>query len=139
MISGQLIVDAARQHLGTPFHHQGRAPRKGIDCIGLLILIAKDLGYQAHDAVGYSLRPQGKRLENRLAKSCDRVEHLTDAQEGDILCFHFLGKGYPQHVGILTSKGMIHTYRDVGKVVEHTLDDSWMDRLHSIWRFRETT
>ncbi len=28
-------IAAARTCLGTPFHHQGRAPGVGLDCIGL--------------------------------------------------------------------------------------------------------
>ena len=39
------MIAAARACLGTPFHHQGRMPGVGLDCIGLVIVALARCGY----------------------------------------------------------------------------------------------
>jgi cell wall-associated NlpC family hydrolase len=127
------IQEAARRYLGVPFVHQGRTAR-GLDCVGLLVRVAEDLGFQARDFTAYSLRPSSRLLMRLIADSCDRVD---SAEPGDILVFSMIGPGWPQHAGIKTDKGMIHAMRGgPDKVVEHVLDDMWTRKLDSVWRYR---
>tara|TARA_Y100000310_G_scaffold343050_1_gene448922 strand:- start:317 stop:721 length:405 start_codon:yes stop_codon:yes gene_type:complete len=128
------IVSAARKYLGTPFVHQGRSGH-GLDCVGLLVQVAADLGLEAHDWTAYSLRPRAEQLLGLITTSCDPVE--GDSQPGDILIFAMIGPAWPQHAAIRTDRGIIHSYRGGPKcVVEVEFDTHWREKLHSTWRYR---
>ena len=115
------IVEKAREYLGTPFHHQGRLKFKGIDCIGLLVGVAKELGIFHHDNTEYSRDPDGKTLIEELEKVLDPIP-VENVGPGDILVFWFQRRTrHPQHVGIVTDVGVIHTYEKCGRVVEGTI------------------
>lgn len=116
------IITAARTYLGTPFHHQGRVKGVGIDCVGLIAGVAKDVGLPLIDCLAYGRVPDGVTL---LAKMREQTIELSpkDRTPGNIVVFRV--KRYPRHVGIFTDHGLIHTHMMVGKVVEHVLDDGW--------------
>jgi len=131
----QKIIEAVREALGTRFVHQGRLVGSGIDCVGLLVHAAKTLGLPHHDERAYPIAPRKRWLEEVLAKSLTRIDP-EEAGPGDVLCFWIRKPDSPQHVAVLNeSGGMIHTYADVGKVVEHGLDEFWKKRVSSAWRY----
>ena len=72
------IADTARNYLGVPFVHQGRSPQ-GLDCVGLLVQVAEDLGFEAHDFAAYSLRPSSKQLMRLIGKSCNSQRRATSS------------------------------------------------------------
>ena len=39
----QDVVTAAREWIDTPFHHQARLKGVGVDCVGLVIGVAREL------------------------------------------------------------------------------------------------
>tara|TARA_R110000824_G_scaffold279432_2_gene467623 strand:- start:1010 stop:1405 length:396 start_codon:yes stop_codon:yes gene_type:complete len=128
------IADTARKYLGVPFVHQGRSA-EGLDCVGLLVQVASDLGLEAHDFTAYSLRPKAAKLIALIGESCDRV--TGEPKPGDILIFAMIGPSWPQHAAIKTEAGMIHSYRGgPNKVIEVSFDDHWKEKLHSTWRYR---
>lgn len=138
MIDPGRIIEVARTELGTPFHHQGRCSRVGIDCIGLLVIIARTLGIQHTDRTDYPRRGTEMNLRRGLEGAgliqVD-VAGYDEAQVGDILMFWIRYPNKPQHVGIKSDKGMIHTYANVNRVVEHGINDWWKDRVCGVWRF----
>lgn len=128
----QTMVAAARGCIDTPFHHQGRAPGVGIDCIGLIIVAMKATGMVVRDRTDYGRRPDGRgliaALEEHGAKRTDRI------QAGDVLVFRY--DKQPQHVALATSESaMIHSFAPAGKVVETLMGDYWRRRLVVIYRF----
>lgn len=141
------IVTAARGYLGVPFEHQGRT-RKGLDCVGLLVCVAKDLGLAHDDSASYSRNPSPRKMLDALMVSCDRVSGVkglslegdlsawADSQPGDIVVFWFSAPTRPQHVAFRTQRGMLHTWGSVGMVVEHGLTEWWRERVHSVWRYK---
>ncbi|MDD5585633.1 MAG: hypothetical protein PHY92_01580, partial [Alphaproteobacteria bacterium] len=60
------MIAAARACLGTPFHHQGRKPGVGLDCIGLIVVALQAAGYDVRDRFDYSPRPDGRSLVQAL-------------------------------------------------------------------------
>jgi NlpC/P60 family putative phage cell wall peptidase len=131
----EAIVRAARACLETPFVHQGRLPGVGLDCIGLLVAVARAIGYPHQDRDGYGRLPAQGLLESTLSSHLDEVPRSM-LQPGDVLAFRF--RRDPQHVGILTGDNtLIHAYQQAGKCVEHGYDDEWRRRLVSAWRWRE--
>jgi cell wall-associated NlpC family hydrolase len=93
------VVDCARGYLGTPWVHQHRAKGQAIDCAGLVICVARDLGLVPadFDITGYGTSPDGT-----LLQACDgalqRIERDV-MQPGDVLALSFSTS--PQHVAIL--------------------------------------
>jgi len=86
----QEILRVARSYLGTPYHHQGRIKGAGMDCVGLIICVCKDLGVFPPDFEfnGYTRRTKGNEML-RIAQG-----YLLSAKSEDIgqlILFHNAG------------------------------------------------
>lgn len=134
-------VEIARSYLGTPYHHQARVRGVGIDCVGLLICVARELGTVPadFDITGYGRVPDGVSLLRYMSDGLQRVEQ-SDIQPGDCVCVSFAK--HPQHVGIVgdyTHGGlsMIHATNKYGKVLEHRLLFTPAMRFCAAFRFPE--
>lgn len=119
--------------IGTPFHHQGRVPGHGVDCVGLVILSFAAAGHEFKDYTAYGRHPNPRQLMEQLSSNgLVRIPSL-EHEEGDVLLFQYR-LNMPQHMAIATDVGMIHAWRTAGKVYEHPMNDLWLSRLHSVWR-----
>ena len=130
------FVAAARSYMGVPFRHQGRS-RRGLDCAGLFAVAVHDIGKPVYNVEAYSKEPR----ENGLRKAV--IANLGDAissdqmRHGDIALMTFVNE--PSHVGIVTDYplggfALLHTFAQQGKVVEHRMDQSWLDRIVEVYR-----
>lgn len=129
------VLEAARSYLGVKYRHQGRV-RAGVDCLGLVVLAAKDTGRETPDRVDYSYQPDGHLLRGTLQEHLIEVP-IEERAPGDVLLFWFAQRGYPQHVGICNGEGMIHTHLKIGRVVEFRfMDKFWLRRLDSAYRWQ---
>lgn len=128
-ITRKAIIDCARSYLGVPWRHQGRTSA-GLDCGGLIIRVAHDLGLSTFDVDGYGREPDGVSLRAHLEAQAVRV---LQGEAGDILLLRFVR--YPQHLAIRTDVGIIHTYAQVGAVVEHHFDSRWRARLVDVYAY----
>lgn len=118
------VVEEARKYLGVRWKHQGRGRNEGLDCVGLIIVVAKGLGYKPFDLTNYSHYPGAKAIIGGLETSCKRIP-IKDIKPGDILMLQ-VNTPEPWHTAIVTDKGMIHAYALNRRVVEHRIDESWM-------------
>jgi NlpC/P60 family putative phage cell wall peptidase len=124
------IIEIARGWIGTRFHHQGRVKNVGVDCIGLIIGVAKELGLEVNDRTDYHREPSNGELEKALAKYLQPC----GLKAGAVALFRMDKE--PQHVGIITDENtLIHAYAQARKVVEHELDDFWKARLAGCYEF----
>jgi NlpC/P60 family putative phage cell wall peptidase len=125
------IVAAARECLGTPFRHQGRLPGVALDCAGLVrhALVAAG-AVDVPEVQGYGRAPDSDRLRQAVAGYLTQVGTW---QPGDVLLMRF-GRE-PQHLAIVTDRGIIHAYERVGKVCEHVLCPRWRARIVSAYRY----
>jgi cell wall-associated NlpC family hydrolase len=128
------IISAARECVGTPFHHQGRIAGVGMDCAGLIVHVAAKFGMASIEPAGYGRSPCNGMME-AAADTQPYLMRVTDMQAGDVLMMRFTGE--PQHVGIYTGNTLIHAYESVGKVVEHRMDDKWLRRIVRVYRFKD--
>lgn len=143
----ELIVAEARKLIGVPFAHQGRNREVAIDCIGLLVSVAKVLAIPHQDSLDYKRHPKKESLPKGLrGAGLIELEDASTAGPGDVLTFFVMRQRfpYPRHVGILTElpdgrTGLIHTWSEVGGVVEHGFARPWTDNIAGAWRFPGVT
>lgn len=97
-------VERARRLIGTRFRPQGRDPRHGLDCVGL-VLAAHDLPADAVPT-GYAMRGEARRkVEASVAGEFRRVAR-TQARDGDLLLLQ--ASVGVLHLGISSAGGVIH-------------------------------
>lgn len=134
MTTPQAIIDTARGYLGVPFRHQGRS-RRGLDCLGLLVCVARDLGMPEadNDMLNYGHSPDGGILKSALDAACDRV---MVAAPGCVLLLSFTVAAGGQHVGIATDIGILHAYAPCRRVVEASIPPEWQSRIVARYRLR---
>jgi NlpC/P60 family putative phage cell wall peptidase len=133
------IVAAARTWIGTPFEHQGRLKGAGVDCAGLVVGVARELGLPHADVDGYGRNPRRALLEAELAAQMDPIA-LAELRPGDVLLFRI--EREPQHLGIVSSiepLAVVHAFSGAGlmRCVEHSLDYRWQRRIIGAYRYRQ--
>lgn len=129
------VVAAARQHLGTPWRHQGRMPGVALDCAGLVIIVARQLGLvpEAFDVNGYSRAPDGS-----MERWCDlHMQRLAAIELGAVLVLQTDKE--PQHMGVVGDyrhggHSLIHGSSTAGEVVETRLMFARNLRLRGVFR-----
>ena len=137
MITGNDLVLQARLYLGVVYYHCGR-DRNGLDCSGLVLRVAHDLGLTDWDEVDYSEQVNPEYMKSNLLRFCEEQPISNEPQAGDIL---WLAPGnHPQHVAFYCGDGlMIHSHQGPGKVVETGYDLKWRKRLRGVFRWRGLT
>lgn len=133
------FIAAAREELGTRFHHQGRLPKVGLDCAGLAVAACRACGEEPADFTNYERTPLRHEFFEALSAQCERVP-MGSQRPGDMALFMYAGN--PQHLGIFTCvspDSVIHANQLAGMVVEHRLDGAWKGRLVAIYRVRSMT
>lgn len=130
------IVREAREWIGTPFEHQHRAKGVAVDCAGLVIGVARQLGLVApdFDVPAYSRTPDGESLIRWCEQYMQQVKRHS-MQPGDVIVIKWDTR--PQHLGIVGDYrhgglSMIHALSGAngrGAVVEHRLDPTMMRRF----------
>ncbi len=137
------VIAAARAYLGTRFAHQGRSA-DGLDCLGLLIATADDLGLAFNnqpastlDVPQYGSRPDVVMLKKKLDGHLVSI-HFNEARAADIALLKI--DGSPQHLALLTDYplaselGMIHAYAPARQVTEHRYDPHWRRATYALYR-----
>ena len=130
------FVSTARSYLGTPFHHQGRVPGAGLDCAGVVVCALQEVGYSVQDRANYGRIPAGGEFTAAVLQHCDQIT-IDDVTVGDLMMFAF--RTEPQHIAIVSSTEplrLIHSWNEVGKVVENDMDKTWQLRLRGCYRLR---
>jgi len=102
MITRNDIVAVARKYVGTPFHHMGRSPGVGLDCVGVPICVMRELKATApdFDVPNYAISPEGTALMAWCNESLPPVQK-SEIRAGDLIVL-IIDK-FPQHVGIVGS------------------------------------
>lgn len=136
------VVAAARSYLGTPYLHQGRVggARGGIDCVGLGVCTAWDLGIKPRtwNITGYRRLPDGHSLMRHLREHMAAEVPLEALQPGDLPVLAY--DRFPHHVGIVGDYAggglsLIHAAAVAGRVVEQRLVLDAQLRFVTAFRF----
>lgn len=135
-LRAEAVVAAARRHLGTPWRHQGRLAGQALDCAGLVILVARELGLidPAWDRADYGRQPDGS-----LLGVCDAMlEPARNLAPGRVLVLAIARD--PQHMGIVGDYrhggySIIHAASAARRVVETRLMFARNFALRRIYAF----
>jgi len=158
------VIAKAREFLGTPLHHQGRIKGKRIDCVGLVLCVAEELGLldkngnplRGRDHLNYGPQPLGNLVHEtakaRLALKWEAAQKIPmpAIAPGDVLTIR--NPNAACHAGIASeingSLAIIHAYasgparpgpRNKQRVCEHVLDARWRARVEGIFEFPGVT
>lgn len=138
MIARSQIVQAARSWLGTPFHHQGRVKGRGVDCAGLAVGVALELGILTPEQAkaipsNYKAHPDPAVMRATLETYMARV---WPAQPGDWIWLAATGQ-QPTHMALIASDAtMIHAHSESGAVVEHALRPAYTRTAKGAFAYR---
>lgn len=130
------VVRSARSLLGTPWQHKGRIPGVCIDDIGFLAHVTSVALFEIPQySTEYPKVFAGHYYQAEVTKGLvpKSFAQLTD---GDVILFCVDVPRIPCHIGLKTDKGLLHVYKRY-RVVEHELSKFWVDRIDSIFSFKE--
>lgn len=148
-------IDQLRSYLGTPFTHQGRkgGPGGGCDCVGLLVMAARDLGisHGSEKISGYPDEPNEQHFDKWAAKfttrlPCNRLQPIgRQLIPGDIITFWVDTPHVPRHIAVFTgynsqgSETMIHSMSNERRGVQEVVINPqfWTRRVSRFYRLRE--
>lgn len=129
------VVAQARAWLGTPWRHQGRGPR-GVDCAGLVVLVAKALGLTDHDVAGYCRHSSGLAFIDQFRMAMNPIP-IAEVLPGDVLVF--ADAAYPCHCGFRTelrgSPHLLHAHALRRQVIEEPYAGEWPAKTRFAFRF----
>lgn len=126
------MVDEARSWLGVPFCAHGRT-RDGVDCLGLIVVVANDVLSDAIAFDDYSMQASTPDAFRIFLSLFDRIAD-TDAGPGDLVQMNFRGRS--THIGILTDTTIIHAAQKTGRVVEHSIAAAKRSTLRPVAYYR---
>ena len=122
MTTGTDVYQKARELLGTPYINSGRKKDVGIDCIGLPIWVATELGLGDFNKFNYP-KTDTEQIVNAIANVCEK----RSLQPGALLVFD---KSRTFHCGIVSvykeKLGLIHAWEITKGVCEHYLTKDWL-------------
>lgn len=134
MIQDDMITEA-KKLVGVPFKDKGR-DEFGLDCAGLLILVAHRLGLSDYDTLDYPHRPNEAKMRSEMKRiaQIEPIPNKWSFKNGDLGVFS--DEGFAVHLGFLEidDKGkwfIIHAWARARKVVRtKTTRDSMQNYMH---------
>lgn len=136
---GRRVAAWCERQIGVRWVHQGRAPGKALDCVGLPKLAALHAcSIVIEDELDYSETPSSSDLLAVVLRYCVQVE-VRDARAGDLALFWIHRSLEPIHAGVARGDGtMIHARRSRtgggAVVIDSHATGFWAKHLHSFWR-----
>lgn len=133
------VVAAARSYIGTPYHHQACVRGVGVDCLGLVRGVWRDLyGYDAEDPPAYSRDwAEGMGRETMLEASARHLVgvEIARALPGDVVVFRYKPGVVAKHAGILTESDRFVHAMEGGRVCEVAFCAWWRRRVAAAFSF----
>ena len=134
----QQVVDVARSWVDTRWRHQGRSRVHGIDCAGLVIEVARELGISTFDISDYQRDPLNDSFLDHFRREMIK-RPIADREPGDILLIR--DDMFTCHSVVFDIVGstemIIHAYALRRKVVEEVYSPEWQGRTTHCFSFKD--
>lgn len=128
------VVSHARSWIGAPFRHQGRSKTRGVDCVGLILGVAQELGVQLIAPKDYTSSPSGQLV---MQYANDQLSQTSSKNIGSVVVMWGFDRDEPQHLGFIGRDAgrftLIHAFSKRGIVVEHGFDAFWDRRIKAFF------
>jgi len=140
-VTREQIVAAAREWLGTPYHHQASLRGVGCDCLGLVRGVWREFyGPEPEAAPPYSPAWAESLREEALAAA--GLRHLRSVapgteRPGDVLLFRWRAHLPAKHCAILGAPSAIIHAHDGAAVSEVAFTPWWRRHLSHVFSFPE--
>lgn len=142
MTGRDVIVQAARRWIGTPYVHQSSRLGAGADCLGLVRGVWRQIhGAEPESIPAYSMdwsEPQREEILWRASRRHLNEKPLDGLLAGDVILFRMRTGSVAKHMGIVGEAGtcgtFIHAYSGHG-VVESPLSAPWRRRIVACFEF----
>ena len=130
------VMTVARRWIGTPYQHQASCEGAGVDCLGLVRGIWREVcGAEPAAVPAYTPDWSETAKDERLLDAMGAYFHPVsgEAQVGDVLVFRL--RSVAKHLAVVSVRGeIIHAYSGRG-VVETPLSPAWERRIAGVFRF----
>lgn len=130
------VVECARTWIGTRWEHQQRLKGQACDCAGLVIGVGAEVFGIQPEVPPYGRTPHHGMLEGIVSQYMVR-KHVSRMLPGDVLLISWQVESH--HMAIVSEIegefGIIHTWAQRKRVVEHLLDKQWRDRIRAVFEF----
>jgi cell wall-associated NlpC family hydrolase len=104
-----------------------------MDCIGVIVCVARACGIPHSDRLDYPMQPNGE-LQQELDARFERV--TGEPQEGDVLMMQLDRMSEPHHVAILIGGDrIVHAHNRAEKCVVQTYTRFWRQAVRAAYRF----
>ena len=139
-----LIREADSQVRVARFKHQGRLWNQELDCVGLVVLSLRRIGFEIEDDISYSRNPNPHNLIKKVSLLCVQID--PDAAEpGDLaLCVTNSRARLPHHMGLLappvnngTGLSLIHAHAESKFVQRVPYTEPWKGLTRAIYRWHQ--
>lgn len=137
----ELIVEAARSWVGTPYHHQAALKGIGCDCVGLVRGVYQEvLGVNPKFDLSYSADWGDVNGNEKLIEAADKYLVRAEALgPGKVILLRMAKDRVAKHCMILTSPlTAIHAVNR-NPVTEITLSSWWKNRIVLVYKFPGAT
>jgi cell wall-associated NlpC family hydrolase len=137
-ITREQIVEAARSYIGVPYVAGGQSRETGLNCAGLIVCVAHDLGLTDVEFPGKSNFTKEDPLDELFGAHLDKLDDWKEAQAGDVLSVAY--ESDPHHCGFVSKVNQfgvyfIHATRNHG-IIEHRLYGKLLRSIAAGYRVR---
>lgn len=127
----------ALRFLGVPFRHRGRT-ENGLDCVGLLVLVGRELGVDVRDVRLYGREPTSDLLGQVFRDHLGEPKPASSPLEiDDILVLQLPGQVRDGHAGLVVPHpyglAIVHSYAEAGKVVVQRIDQRRRSQIREVY------
>lgn len=134
------IVHAAKEWLGTPYHHHARVKRAGADCAMFPLAVYQECGAlpREYEPPHYSVQWHLHRSQELYLDEIEKfvVEIDTPPQPADFIVFRF-GRTYSHGAIVVEWPIVIHSYIPHGVLLSDALRDAeLLNREHKCFEVR---
>lgn len=134
------VVTAARGWIGTPYHHQASCRGVGVDCLGLVRGVWRDVYcMDAEFPPNYSADWAEASGRETLLDAASRhflVKDLSALAAGDVVVFRLRPTMVAKHCGIVTGAAAFVHAMEGCPVAEVALSPWWRRRIAGAFSFR---
>lgn len=134
------VLAQARSYMGVRFKHLGRTREEGLDCFGLIIRVAWDLGLSDFTLAGYGRIPHPATVRHHCGEQMIEKQILQMQPADVVLMAH---KRWVCHLAFVGDRGrpfsLIQADSDKPGVSEVSLTCDLQQRIHACYQLPNIT